>query len=372
MFCDQDFQIGLQYEYKFEDNSITSYYLSPIYEYIARYIPKCIPPNLLTIMGFLCVCCSYYICDNYFNQYPEMTSLIIGFLTIVYVILDSLDGKHARRIKCSTIFGELLDHVCDNVSAVLIILNMCCILDIKSYASKYLLTQIAHVIFIKTHADAIINRKVIFGKYNGPCEYMIVYITLCFTRSIIPIYVIPLRIIIIWALYWSYTAYTIYDLSKSMQYQYTQDKKGFLKTKDTNNNKLSFLDTVNIVTVRIVAITFILMQLLISVFRLFLGNINLAMILSNGMVVSMFTSQLILCKIFNKNISCWIMIIIFACLHHTFAGFVVSILYHIYIFSELSFHLGTTFFSKRKMRTITIEADQYQTKYTYSFDTDSL
>jgi ethanolaminephosphotransferase len=47
-----------------------------------------------------------------------------GFVVLMYLHLDCLDGKQARRTKSSSPLGQLFDHGCDALSVHLITAQM--------------------------------------------------------------------------------------------------------------------------------------------------------------------------------------------------------------------------------------------------------
>lgn len=52
--------------------------------------------------------------------------LLSAVSVVVYVNLDCIDGKQARRTATSSPLGQLFDHGCDALSVHLLLANICC------------------------------------------------------------------------------------------------------------------------------------------------------------------------------------------------------------------------------------------------------
>ena len=107
------------FKYKSTDDSIMyNKCMSPCLNVLVNYLPRWLAPNLITIVS-LCfnifaAIISYY--DGGFDfsgQLKPLTCIIIGIFQLIYLLLDNIDGKQARRTGNSTPFGMLMDHGCD-------------------------------------------------------------------------------------------------------------------------------------------------------------------------------------------------------------------------------------------------------------------
>lgn len=107
------------FEYKSKNESISyNYIISPALNKVVEYIPNYIAPNLLTAISLFCnfISAIFVYKDSQFDYYKELSTstLIIAAIThLLYIILDNLDGKQARKTKNSSPFGLLMDHGCD-------------------------------------------------------------------------------------------------------------------------------------------------------------------------------------------------------------------------------------------------------------------
>ncbi|XP_032523797.2 ethanolaminephosphotransferase 1-like [Danaus plexippus] len=126
-----------KYKYSAIDTSpLSRYVMHPSWNFMVKFIPKSIAPNLLTFSGFLCMLLCVlmllvydYDCtasgrpgDGRKDEYsiPNTVFVLCGILVFLAYNLDGLDGKQARRIGVSGPLGELFDHGLDSYIVFLI------------------------------------------------------------------------------------------------------------------------------------------------------------------------------------------------------------------------------------------------------------
>lgn len=156
-----------KWKYNVVDNSITNIFLNPYWNYCLTYIPLWLAPNVLTFLNLLMTIGIWYI--------TEYITISIPLIIICYCIistLDGLDGKQARRINNSTIFGELLDHSVDIVTLFVITRISTIIYGIQNL---YLLPLYIFIgsVFCYAHYRAYIDGYLTLSKFGGPNEMLI-------------------------------------------------------------------------------------------------------------------------------------------------------------------------------------------------------
>jgi phosphatidylglycerophosphate synthase len=86
-------------------------------------------PNLVTFIGWIFVILSYAVMLTYDYTFtkiiPSWTFLFAAACIWIYVTLDAIDGKQARRTKSSSPLGQLFDHGCDSFSMSFFVLAVC-------------------------------------------------------------------------------------------------------------------------------------------------------------------------------------------------------------------------------------------------------
>lgn len=124
------------YKYASIDTSpLSTYVMHPFWNFIVEYVPMSIAPNVLTLAGFACtitnaLLLTYYDYDYYASsdthpQYIPIPSFIWLICAVNFFLahtLDGIDGKQARRTKCTGPVGELMDHGVDSWTAMFVLL----------------------------------------------------------------------------------------------------------------------------------------------------------------------------------------------------------------------------------------------------------
>lgn len=83
----------------------------------------------------------------------------------VYQSLDAIDGKQARRTKSASPLGELVDHGCDSVSMVIMILAICVAMQLGlEPAWMFFMSFMATFMFYCAHWQAYVSGTIRFGK----------------------------------------------------------------------------------------------------------------------------------------------------------------------------------------------------------------
>ena len=103
-----------RYAYKSGDYSVMDNVLNPFWTHVVNYLPMWMAPNLVTLLGSLCVVLSYFVVLFHTPQLegpmPAWTNIFVALALFAYQTLDAIDGKQARRTKQSSPLGQLFDH----------------------------------------------------------------------------------------------------------------------------------------------------------------------------------------------------------------------------------------------------------------------
>lgn len=164
-----------KWEYKVVDKSITTEYFKKFWNKCESFISPKISPNLITFTGFLLLFTNYILSSLYVDSYPTFTVLYVAISTHIYSHLDAIDGIHARNTKTSSPLGELIDHICDTIGLIFIILSMCNIFKIDDINVLTYTTLTGMLGFQFFHIQAYLYKGVEFGKYTGPTELLSIY-----------------------------------------------------------------------------------------------------------------------------------------------------------------------------------------------------
>ncbi|CAK5131646.1 unnamed protein product [Meloidogyne enterolobii] len=168
-----------KYKYACIDNSPISVYIShPFWNWIVEFYPRWLPPNVLTLGGFLILISSFILVSIYdynFNSntfgfkqeeaIPNWIWLVCSIATFLAHLLDGTDGKQARRTGSSGPTGELFDHGFDSWSTVPLTLTIFSIFGRGEYSiSPYTMLCVlisVQLVFICSHWEKY-NTGVLF------------------------------------------------------------------------------------------------------------------------------------------------------------------------------------------------------------------
>lgn len=80
----------------------------------SNWLPNWLAPNLITLTGLITLIFSYII-TAYYNidftyETPRWNYLLAAAAVFIYLHMDCLDGKQARKTGTSSPLGQLFDH----------------------------------------------------------------------------------------------------------------------------------------------------------------------------------------------------------------------------------------------------------------------
>ena len=108
-----------EWKEKVKDKSITHRATQGIFDWISTYIPDNIAPNLVTATGFLCLSQAWYMTNLYGEAFPVSCTWFAVANIIVFFITNSVDLKHADRIRQRTALGDLFKYCANCCSTAL-------------------------------------------------------------------------------------------------------------------------------------------------------------------------------------------------------------------------------------------------------------
>jgi ethanolaminephosphotransferase len=89
------------------------YILSTVSEFFVEYMPRSMAPNVITLLGHICILVMYVSGVFWCRENCELPSWLIFTAAVLYftwLILDNIDGKQARRTRTSSPLGLIFDH----------------------------------------------------------------------------------------------------------------------------------------------------------------------------------------------------------------------------------------------------------------------
>ncbi len=94
------------------------------YRVVDYFISHNIPPNTLSLIGFLCLLGTAFLIAIGMVHFPIWFSWPVQFLIIIGGFLDAIDGEVARKTNNETLVGAFLDSNLDRLSDAVIILSL--------------------------------------------------------------------------------------------------------------------------------------------------------------------------------------------------------------------------------------------------------
>lgn len=169
-----------KYKYSGVDNSLVAkYILQPFWARCVTLFPLWMPPNMITLMGFLFLLLSAFLGYIYSPHLdtapPRWVHLAHGLLLFLYQTFDAVDGKQARRTNSSSPLGELFDHGCDALA---------CAFESLAFGSTAMCGRttfwfwvIAAIPFYCATWEHFFTNTLILPVINGPTEgLMLIYV----------------------------------------------------------------------------------------------------------------------------------------------------------------------------------------------------
>ena len=125
-------QAGLEnlknYKYISGVYSKLDYKINPYWILVTEHLPLWLAPNMITLIGFLFLVSMtvlFMIFDSTISaNQPAFNFFYAGFAIFMYMNLDAIDGKQARRLNKGSPLGQLFDHGCDCIGTSLFTYNM--------------------------------------------------------------------------------------------------------------------------------------------------------------------------------------------------------------------------------------------------------
>ena len=101
---------------------------NPFWEAFVKMMPMWLAPNLVTVIGLICMIMSYGVMAWYditfTQQVPCCVLCLSAFLQFMYQTLDACDGKQARRTGSASPLGMLVDHGCDSLTTTVMTMTL--------------------------------------------------------------------------------------------------------------------------------------------------------------------------------------------------------------------------------------------------------
>ena len=158
------------YRYDAKDCSILGLlFLQYFWNFLVRLLPRWLAPNAITIAGFIAATVPACCVAAYIPDVPSWCWALFAAGVFIYSTFDAIDGKHARRHKTESAFGELLDHGCDSCVAPLVQICIPFMIAYTSWEAAYL-TVLGGIVLFTAIWEHYATGLFELGYINGPVE----------------------------------------------------------------------------------------------------------------------------------------------------------------------------------------------------------
>lgn len=173
-----------EYEYKSGGMTWFDEKVNYFWEFIVKFMPKGMAPNLMTFIGWCCILASYLNMLRYDitfdHDIPRWCFFFATICIFAFVTLDAIDGKQARRNNGGSPLGQLFDHGCDSYTMTFLMLGICEALQIEKNAvcMLFITTQIMFwtANWSENHTGVLSTRVGQIGVTEGQHLCMLVHI----------------------------------------------------------------------------------------------------------------------------------------------------------------------------------------------------
>ncbi|KAL4492004.1 hypothetical protein ABPG72_008425 [Tetrahymena utriculariae] len=167
----------LDYKYSGVDHSLLyNYIMSPFANFCLKYVPESLAPNVITLLGLLCVLIPHFILWAFYpvwelsaDVHPAML-LFLGISHLVYMNFDNLDGKQARKTGNSSPLGLLFDHGCDSLIVFIQGISLATCLKFGNNLGAFFVIYLGAFTFFTTTIEEYYTHTMYLPPINGAAE----------------------------------------------------------------------------------------------------------------------------------------------------------------------------------------------------------
>mmetsp|Transcript_52207 Transcript_52207/g.62862 ORF Transcript_52207/g.62862 Transcript_52207/m.62862 type:complete len:553 (+) Transcript_52207:200-1858(+) len=341
---------------RISDKSLSNRATKTIFDKVVTWVPDNIAPNLITVCGFVCLGHAWHVANLYGEHFPVACTWFAVLNIILFYVFNSIDSRHADRIRQRTALGELFKYSCDCCSTVFLSILTVYLLGGTDTSTQWYAVQGSQLVLFTKHLSAFHrNDGIRYRLFTGPGEVIMSIIIILVVRAV-------------FGLDWLVNVYEV-TLHKILHCLENHDKIEF-SIEDNNEliDKISdpvALGSEAVMTfyymMYITAIiktlmlrhphgwsrfglsTSLLMRFIPAIFIRFGSNERTTTVLdviSDGFFMAVLTSDVTLSKMAGREIHPWVVLMSFsAVLSHSWIIFLV-VVYYIAVFADLCHYLN--------------------------------
>ncbi|KAL7536293.1 hypothetical protein ACHAXR_007056 [Thalassiosira sp. AJA248-18] len=137
------------------DRSLTHRATKNIFDRVAALIPDNVAPNVVTAAGFACLGQAWYVQNLYGSTFPTACTWFAVANILIFFVTNSVDSRHAERLRQQSALGELFKYSCDCCSTVFFIILATYCLGGTSNVTQWYAVQASQLVLFTKHVGSV-------------------------------------------------------------------------------------------------------------------------------------------------------------------------------------------------------------------------
>ena len=334
------------------DKSLTHRATGAIFDWVATCIPDSIAPNAVTAAGLTVLGQSWYIIHNFGEDYPTACTWFAVLSTLLFFVANSVDLKHAERIRQQTALGVLFKYCCDCCSTVFLVLLVCYCLGATDTGTQWYAVQVSQLVLFVKHLSAFHrNAGLRYSVLMGPGEVILTAVILLAVRG-------TLGLEWLCALYEATVHRIVHYFDTHHDVQLRNEQLERIADGETMGSELIRMGYYVMFYTAVVKVlmlrkphgwsrfgmsTSLLMRFLPAIF-LHLGvdafDVTTADVICDGLFMAVLTSDVTMAKMAGREIHPWVVLMSFFAAMSHLTVLTLVVIYYIAIFADLCSYMN--------------------------------
>ena len=168
------------------DKSLTHRATKNTFDRLAAYIPDNVAPNVVTAAGFACLGQAWYVQNLYGSVFPTAVTWFAVVNILIFFVTNSVDSRHANRLRQQSALGELFKYSCDCCSTVFLSILATYCLGGTSNVTQWYAVQASQLVLFTKHLSAFHrNAGLRYNIFTGPGEVILTVVTTLAIRGVV-------------------------------------------------------------------------------------------------------------------------------------------------------------------------------------------
>ena len=174
-----------RWQERINDKSLTHWATKGTFDYVASLIPEHVAPNIITAAGFACLGQAWYVQNLYGGIFPTACTWFAVANILIFFVTNSVDTRHADRLRQRSALGELFKYSCDCCSTVFLIILATYCLGGTSAITQWYAVQTSQLVLFTKHLSAFHRHAGIrYNVLTGPGEVIVSVVLVLALRAI--------------------------------------------------------------------------------------------------------------------------------------------------------------------------------------------